>query len=82
VSDALALRSRLIEQQGAQESLVNALQETFRLSDARYRAGVDSYLSVLVAQRSLYAAQQGLLGVRLARLSNLVNLYKALGGGA
>jgi len=82
VSDALALRSRLVEQQGAQESLVNALQETYRLSEARYEAGVDSYLSVLVAQRSLYAAQQGLLGVRLARLSNLVNLYKVLGGGA
>ena len=82
VSDALVLRSRLVEQQGAQESLVNALQETYRLSEARYEAGVDSYLSVLVAQRSLYAAQQGLLGVRLARLSNLVNLYKVLGGGA
>jgi len=82
VSDALALRSRLVEQQRAQESLVNASQETYRLSEARYEAGVDSYLSVLVAQRSLYAAQQGLLGVRLARLSNLVDLYKVLGGGA
>jgi len=82
VSDALALRSRLVEEQTAQESLVNALQETYRLSEARYQAGVDSYLSVLVAQRSLYAAQQGLLGVRLARINNLVNLYKVLGGGA
>ncbi len=82
VSDALVLRSRLVEQQSAQESLVNALRETHRLSQARYEAGVDSYLNVLVAQRSLYAAQQGLLGVRLARLSNLVNLYKVLGGGA
>jgi len=82
VSDALALRSRLVEQQTAQEALVNSLQETYRLSEARYNAGVDSYLSVLVAQRSLYLAQQGLLGVRLARLNNLVNLYKVLGGGA
>ncbi|MFB3904239.1 MAG: efflux transporter outer membrane subunit [Acidobacteriota bacterium] len=82
VSDALALRSRLVEQQRAQESLVKALEETYRLSQARYEAGVDSYLSVLVAQRSLYTAQQGLLGVRLARVTNLVNLYKVLGGGA
>jgi multidrug efflux system outer membrane protein len=60
VSDALALRTRLLEQQSAQESLVNTLAETYRLSDARYKAGIDSYLSVLVAQRSLYGAQQGL----------------------
>jgi multidrug efflux system outer membrane protein len=82
VSDALSLRTRLVEQQNAQQSLVNALEETYRLSEARYKAGIDSYLSVLVAQRSLYAAQQQLVGVRLARLSNLVTLYKVLGGGA
>jgi len=82
VSDALSLRTRLVEQQNAQQSLVNALEETYRLSEARYKAGIDSYLSVLVAQRLLYAAQQQLVGVRLARLSNLVTLYKVLGGGA
>jgi multidrug efflux system outer membrane protein len=38
-------------------------------------------LSVLVAQRSLFGAQQQLVGIRLARLSNLVSLYKVLGGG-
>ena len=82
VSDSLALRTRLMEQQNAQQSLVNTLDETYRLSDARYKTGIDNYLSVLVAQRSLYAAQQGLVGLRLSRLSNLVTLYKVLGGGA
>jgi multidrug efflux system outer membrane protein len=82
VSDALSLRTTLVAQQDAQQSLVNSLQETYRLSEARYKGGIDSYLSVLVAQRSLYAAQQQLVGVRLARLSNLVTLYKVLGGGA
>jgi outer membrane protein, multidrug efflux system len=81
VSDSLSLRARLTEQQDAQQALVNSLQETYRLSDARYKAGVDSYLSVLVAQRSLYGAQQGLVSRRAARLSNLVTLYKVLGGG-
>ncbi|HXK62350.1 MAG TPA: efflux transporter outer membrane subunit, partial [Acidobacteriota bacterium] len=71
VSDALALRSKLLEQMNAQESLVHSLRETYRLSEARYNAGIDSYLGVLVAQRSLYAAQQGLVSVNLARLSNL-----------
>jgi multidrug efflux system outer membrane protein len=82
VSDALSLRTTLVAQQNAQQSLLNALEETYRLSEARYKGGIDSYLSVLVAQRSLYAAQQQLVGVRLARLSNLVTLYKVLGGGA
>ena len=48
----------------------------------RYEKGVNSYLNVLDSQRSLYAAQQGMIGVRLARLANLVTLYKVLGGGA
>ena len=47
----------------------------------RYRGGVDSYLSALVAQVQLYNAQQQLQTVRLLRLQNLVTLYKALGGG-
>jgi len=47
----------------------------------RYRGGVDSYLSALDAQRTLYSAQQQLQSVRLLRLENLVTLYKALGGG-
>lgn len=82
VSDALSLRSTLTEQLNAQQSLVNSLEKTYRLSEARYKGGIDSYLSVLVAQRSLYAAQQQLVATRLARLSNLVTLYKVLGGGA
>ena len=82
VSDALALRATLVEQRDAQEALVDALEETYRLSDARYKAGIDGYLGVLVAQRSLFAAQQGLVGVRLAEQANLVTLYKVLGGGA
>ena len=82
VSDSLSLRTRLMEQQDAQQALVNTLEETYRLSEARYKAGIDSYLSVLVAQRSLYGAQQGLVSLRLARQSNLVTLYKVLGGGA
>ena len=81
VSDALTLRVALVAQQHAQQSLVHALEETYRLSDARYKAGIDSYLGVLVAQRSLFVAQQALVSVRLAQQVNLVILYKTLGGG-
>ncbi|MDO9289764.1 MAG: TolC family protein, partial [Thermodesulfovibrionales bacterium] len=82
VADALAVRGTVEQQVSAQESLVNAVEETHRLANARYTKGIDSYLSVLDAQRSLYGAQQGLIAVRLSKLTNLVTLYKALGGGA
>jgi outer membrane protein, multidrug efflux system len=82
VADALAVKGTVNQQITAQQSLVDAVAETYRLSNARYVKGIDSYLSVLDAQRSLYAAQQGLITLQLARFTNLVTLYKVLGGGA
>jgi len=82
VSDALNGRERLLEQEEAQQAEVTTLAETYHLTDARYKAGIDNYLSVLVAQRSLYSGQQSLISTRLSRLSNLVTLYKVLAGGA
>jgi multidrug efflux system outer membrane protein len=81
VADALVARGTLDEQLAAQQALVTASAAAYRLADMRYRGGVDSYLSALVAQVSLYSAQQQLQTVRLLRLQNLVTLYKALGGG-
>lgn len=81
VADALAQRGTIDEQLEAQQSLTNATAESYKLSQARYDKGVDSYLTVLDSQRSLYGAQQGLISVRLSRLANLVTLYKVLGGG-
>ena len=81
VADALATRGTVDQQVGAQQSLVNAVAETHRLSSSRYDKGIDSYLSVLDAQRSLYTAQQGLVSLRLAKLANNVRLYAVLGGG-
>jgi multidrug efflux system outer membrane protein len=81
VADALAVRGTVDKQLSAQRSLVNAFAETYRLSSSRYDKGIDSYLSVLDAQRSLFAAQQGLVSLRLAKLANQVQLYAVLGGG-
>ena len=53
---------------------------TLELSDARFRLGADNYLTVLDAQRSLYAAQQGEIALQLAEQVNRVTLYKVLGG--
>ena len=65
VADALVARGTLDEQLAAQQALVTASAAAYRLSDMRYRGGVDSYLSALVAQVSLYGAQQQLQTVRL-----------------
>jgi len=81
VADTLAVRGTVDQQVSAQESLVHAVAETYRLSTTRYDEGIDSYLSVLDAQRALYAAQQGLVSLRLAKLANQVRLYAVLGGG-
>ena len=81
VADALATRATIGEQLAAQQRLVEALAESNRLASARFEKGVDSYLAVLDAQRSLFAAQQGLVSLRLADLASRVQLYAVLGGG-
>ncbi len=81
-ADALAVQGTVSKQIEAQKSLVDAFAETYRLSGIRYAKGIDSYLSVLDAQRSLYGAQKVLISLQLFRLTNDVALYKALGGGA
>lgn len=80
VADALADRAQWGARLGAQYGMVQATQKAFELSEARFQAGVDDYLTVLDAQRSLYAAQQNLIALRLAEQINRVTLWKTLGG--
>lgn len=80
VSDGLARRAALSEQYEAQKALLASLEAAYKLSELRYKQGLDGYLSVLVAQQSLYAARQGTLATRLARQSTQITLFKALGG--
>ena len=82
VADSLAAKGTIEQRIEAQQSLVDALARTYQLSKERYTKGIDSYLGVLDAQRSLYAAQQGLISLRLAKLANQIRLYAVLGGGA
>jgi multidrug efflux system outer membrane protein len=81
VADSLAQRDTLQSQVDAQTALVEAWAQSYRLSEARFQRGADSYLELLDAQRSWYAAQQNLIGTQLSRITNRVTLYKALGGG-
>jgi outer membrane protein, multidrug efflux system len=81
VSDGLAARGTYDDQVAATERYTAAQQRTLELSDFRYRNGVDNYLTVLTAQTGYYNAQLALVATRLQRLTNLVDLYRALGGG-
>ena len=81
VADALAGRATLGEQLSAQQAVVRAEQDRYRLSDLRYRNGVASYLDALDAQRSLFAAQQAQVQLLAQYQQNGVTLYRVLGGG-
>lgn len=82
VANALAVRATMQERRDAQKMLVDAAQAAYDLSLARYRAGIDTYTTVLTNQRTLYTAQQTDISLQLAWQSNLVTLYQVLGGGA
>lgn len=79
-ADVLADRAQWSNRLAAQTSMVANTQKAFDLSNARFKAGADNYLTVLDAQRSLYTAQQTLIGLRLAEQLNRVTLWKVLGG--
>jgi len=81
VSDALVGYSRTREQRTQEELLVRALTESTRLSNLRYKGGLDSYLQVLDSERNLFQGQLVLAQLRLAEMQSFVQLYRALGGG-
>ena len=81
VSDSLAGHATLSEQVRAQDAQANAEAARVKLADLRYRNGAASYLDVLDAQRSLFAAQQALVQAQIQQVQNRVILYKVLGGG-
>lgn len=82
VADALAARDQLSEQLSALNATEKSQTERLKLVDARYRAGVSSYLELLDAQRDAFTAQQSAIQVRSAMLTAAAQLYKALGGDA
>ena len=81
VADALSVRASLAERLDAQRALVANAERQLSLAQALHRAGSTGMLEVLDAQRSLYAAQQSLIDLRLTEQSNRLDLYKVLGGG-
>jgi len=81
VEDALADSARDANQEAVQREILAEAERSLRLAELRYREGADGLLTVLDAQRSLFSAQDQLAQLQLARLSNAVDMYRALGGG-
>jgi multidrug efflux system outer membrane protein len=81
VADALAVYRKTGEQRTEQQRLVDALAQSARLATQRYEGGLDSYLPVLDAQRSLFEGELELARLRQRELASIVHLYRALGGG-
>ncbi|WP_155263947.1 efflux transporter outer membrane subunit [Sphingomonas segetis] len=82
VADALARRVTINDEIAARERQRAATADAYLLTEARYRAGVDPFLTVLDSQRSYYAAQQILVNVKLTAAQNIVATYQAIGGDA
>lgn len=81
VADALAVRGTIDQQIAAQQAIVDASQTILTLTEQRYTQGLEGYLGVLDAQRSLFSTRQGLITLRLAGLASRIRLYAVLGGG-
>jgi multidrug efflux system outer membrane protein len=81
VSDSLVDFAKRREQRVEQEALVAARERSVRLSQLRYRGGLDSYLQVLDAETRLFSGQLDLADLKRDELTAIVRLYRALGGG-
>ena len=82
VADALARRGTINDEIGARTRQQAATADTYTLTEARYRAGVDPFLNVLDSQRSYYAAQQQMVQIKLTAAQNIVDTYQSIGGDA
>ena len=82
VADALARRGTINDEIGARERQQAATADVYTLTEARYREGIDPFLTVLDAQRSYYSAQQQMVQTKLIAAQNLVTLYQTIGGDA
>ncbi|MGA8862791.1 MAG: efflux transporter outer membrane subunit [Gallionella sp.] len=81
VADGLVARATYEDQVDAQNRLVAAQQRRVQLAQSRFKAGIDSYLTLLAAQTDLNNTQLSRTATRLDRLINLITLYQDLGGG-
>ncbi|UXV17784.1 efflux transporter outer membrane subunit [Pseudomonas fluorescens] len=81
VEKSLSSITHLDQQRQWQTEELQQAQTAFKIAESRYQAGAEDLLTVLETQRTLYAAQDANVQLRLSRLQASIALYKALGGG-
>lgn len=81
VEDDLASLRYLAEEAQQQAEAVQAAQRSLDLELDRYKAGTDSYLSVITTQTILLGDQQTAVAILQRRMTSAVDLVKAMGGG-
>jgi len=81
VENALVGQRRFAEELSHVTARRDVLKRSLEHARNRYEAGYASYLEQLDAQRNLYEAENQVIAVRESQLQNMVDLYKALGGG-
>ena len=80
-NDALVGSQKKLEESEAQARRVRALRTYARLSRVRFDNGAASYVEVLVAENDLFGAELAAVSSRAERLTQIINVYKAMGGG-
>ncbi|MGZ9705752.1 efflux transporter outer membrane subunit [Pseudomonas sp. GNP013] len=81
VEKSLSSITRLDQQRQWQDEELQQAQTALQIAESRYQAGAEDWLALLAAQRTLYAAQDANVQLRLSRLQASIALFKALGGG-
>ena len=81
LTNALSALEHLQQARALQEENVSQSERAFEGASLRYRAGSGDFLTVLEAQRTLYAARDQYSQYRFARFQAFIALCKALGGG-
>jgi hypothetical protein len=81
VSDALVSNESLKVHEKKASEQVSTLKEGIKSAEMLYKSGMANYLEVIVAQSNSLQAELNLASVKRQRLSSIVDLYRALGGG-
>ena len=81
VEDNLAALRILSTEVQQQDAAIESAQRNLQVADDRYRAGIDPYLNVIVAQAALLNNQQIAVNLRREQMIASVQLVEALGGG-
>ncbi|MCG6951896.1 MAG: RND transporter, partial [Betaproteobacteria bacterium] len=80
-NDALVGTQKRTQESEAQRRRVAALRDYARLSRLRFDNGYAGYLEVLYAENELFSGELTAVRSSAERLTEYVNVYKAMGGG-